>query len=568
MLCGHEEDPMRGRFRLGQGGLERIAGIILVVSTLGAYWYLRQCDFTLFDDPGYVFANRLVITGLNRANVVWAFTTFSASNWHPLTWLSHMLDCNLYGLNPAGHHLTNLFFHIGNALLLFLFLREATNQTWRSFLVAALFSLHPLHVESVAWISERKDVLSTFFWMLALVAYGGYARRSGVPRYFLVLFLFALGLMAKPMVVTLPFVLILMDYWPLKRFSFLKDGSQPGFAEGDGPAASIPMSRLIWEKIPFVILSAASSMVTVFAQSEGRAVMTLENLHFGARVANALVSYVRYVLYMLWPKDLAVFYPHPGSSLDPRLVAASALLLVGMSVAVMHQASRRPYLIVGWLWYLGALVPVIGLVQVGNQALADRYTYVPLVGLFVAMVWGLSDLFARCRVRRIFTVSLVCAVFLALIVATRSQLRYWENTKTLFEHTLGVTENNYLAHFLLAQVAKIEGNLDKAAFHNSKALEFNSVYVAKLHNRWGYYLAEQGLLEDAIAEFSEAIQICPDYANSHNNLGVALARKARFDEAIEHFTEALRISPNDPHIRESLRNVEVERERVRRSSIH
>jgi tetratricopeptide (TPR) repeat protein len=223
---------------------------------------------------------------------------------------------------------------------------------------------------------------------------------------------------------------------------------------------------------------------------------------------------------------------------------------------------------VGWLWYLGALVPVIGLVQVGNQALADRYTYVPLVGLFVAMVWGLSDLFARCRVRRIFTVSLVCAVFLALIVATRSQLRYWENTKTLFEHTLGVTKNNYLAHFLLAQVAKIEGNLDKAAFHNSKALEFNSVYVAKLHNRWGYYLAEQGLLEDAIAEFSEAIQICPDYANSHNNLGVALARKARFDEAIEHFTEALRISPNDPNIRESLRNVEVERERVRRSLIH
>jgi protein O-mannosyl-transferase len=568
MLCGHEEDPMRGRFCSRRRGLERIAGLILVVSTLGAYWHLRHCDFTFFDDPGYVFLNPSVIAGLNRVNVVWAFTTFSAANWHPLTWLSHMLDCSLYGLNPAGHHLTSLFFHVGNVLLLFLFLREATNQTWRSFIVAALFSLHPLHVESVAWIAERKDVLSTFCWMLALVAYGGYARRSGAPRYLLVLFLFALGLMAKPMLVTFPFVLILMDYWPLQRLSSLKTGSEPGFEEEDISAALIPMSRLIWEKIPFVILSAASSIVTVIAQSGGRAVMTLEYLGFAARVSNALVSYVRYILFMLWPKDLAVFYPHPCNTLNPWLVLASALLLAGLTVAVIYQASRRPYLVVGWLWYLGTLVPVIGLVQVGNQALADRYTYIPLVGLFIAMVWGLSDLFAHCRVRRIFTISLVCAVFLALILTTRSQLRYWENTNTLFGHTLKVTEDNYLAHFLLAQVAKMEGDLDTAAFHKSKALEFNPLYVAKFHNRWGYYLAELGSPEDAIAEFSEAIQIYPDYANAHNNLGVMLARKERFDEAIEHFTVALRISPNDPNIHESLRNAQIERERVRRSVSH
>jgi protein O-mannosyl-transferase len=570
--------------------LERILGLILLVGTIGTYWHLQLCDFIRFDDPFYVTANNHVRSGFNRANVIWAFTTFDASNWHPLTWLSHMLDCSLFGLNPAGHHLTNLFLHLGSTLLLFLFFREATNQTWRSFIVAALFALHPLHVESVTWVSERKDVLSAFFWMFALVAYARYAQRSGATTYLAVLLLFALGLMAKPMVVTFPLVLLLLDYWPLGRTGPLSSLPFVGkvvrmssctlpvpIPSREGRIASLDSTRfsleeasqrgrwgyLLWEKFPFFLLSAASCVVTYLAQTEGRAIRTLEVIPFVIRVENALVSYLRYILNMLWPHNLTIFYPHPVHSLEPWLVSASALLLAGVSVAAVHQASRHPYFIVGWLWYLGTLVPVIGLVQVGNQGMADRYTYIPLIGLFVAVVWGISDFFERWRVRRLFTVSFVCAVCFALIVTTKSQLRYWQNDYTLFEQALRVTRNNYLAHLLLAQVASMDGNPDKSLFHRQKAVEINPAFVAMMHNRWGYYQAEQGQLDEAISEFAEAIQIRPDYANAHNNLGVVLERKGQLDEAIASFLEALRISPENVRVRKSLEIVEREKSQFR-----
>jgi protein O-mannosyl-transferase len=536
--------------------LERILGLVLLAGTIGTYWHLQRCDFIHFDDPFYVTSNYYVRSGINRASAIWAFTTFHSSNWHPLTWLSHMLDCDLFGLNPAGHHLTNLFFHLGSTLLLFLFLRETTNQTWRSFVVAALFSLHPLHVESIAWVSERKDVLSTFFWMLALVAYVRYVRQPGTYGYLLVLLLFSLGLMAKPMVVTFPFVLLLLDYWPLRR---------TGQATMT-PSKGAEWSRLVREKVPFIALSVASSIVTVFAQAEGRAIRTLDVIPLGMRIENALVSYILYISNMLWPHDLSIFYPHPVNSLEPWLILLSAFMLAGLSAVAVQQASSRPYFLVGWLWYLGTLAPVIGLVQVGDQGMADRYTYIPLVGLFVVMVWGLSDLLENLRVRRIFTVPLVCVVCFALIVSTRSQLLYWQSDYTLFEQALKVTKNNYLAHLLLAQVFKMDGDPDKAAFHRRKAVEINPAFVARMYNRWGYYFAEQEQLDEAVADFEEAIQVHPDYASAHNNLGVVLARKGQFNEAIAHFAEALRISPADVRILESLNNAKAERDRVCTSS--
>jgi protein O-mannosyl-transferase len=540
--------------------LERVLGFILLVGTIGTYWYLLHCDFVFFDDPPYVTENPQVRMGLNRASLSWAFTTFHSSNWHPLTWLSHMLDCDLYGLNPAGHHLTSLFFHVGNTLLLFLVLREATGTNWRSFFVAALFSLHPLHVESVAWVSERKDVLSTFFWMLTLLAYVRYVRQPGIWRYLWVFLLFALGLLAKPMLVTLPFVLLLLDYWPIARTS-------PGSPFGDGRQRG-EWGRLFLEKAPLFLLSTASSVVTYLAQSEGGAVVPLDGLSFGVRVANGLVACVLYLFNTLWPTNLTIFYPHPGISIEPWLVMVSAVFLLGLSGVAMQQASRRPYLLVGWLWYLGTLVPVIGLIQVGDQAMADRYTYIPLIGLFIAMVWGLTAVFESCKVRRIFVAPLVCTVFLALIVGTHRQLRHWQTTTSLFEHSLRVTKNNYLAYFILSQVKAVNGDLDEAHFHYDKAVEINPGFVAKMHNRTGYYFAEQGQLDVAMSEFEKAIQIFPDYSNAHNNLGVVLAKKAHYDEALAHFAEALRISPGNVKVLESVKNVETDRERMRASQSH
>jgi protein O-mannosyl-transferase len=550
---------------LPRENLDRLLGLILLVSTIGAYWYLLHCDFIFFDDPAYVTENSRVRAGLSWQNVSWAFTTFSASNWHPLTWLSHMLDCNLYALNPAGHHLTNLLFHVGNTLLLFLFLRETTGRIGRSFVVAALFSLHPLHVESVAWVSERKDVLSIFLWMLALVAYVRYAERRETLKYLCVLFPFAIGLMAKPMMVTFPFVLLLLDYWPLGRVSLVKSVVEPGFPGFCPGVRQVPIRSIIWEKVPFFLLSLISSAITLLAQSEGGAVRSLDSLSLITRVSNALVSYVHYMFNMLWPNDLTPFYPHPGNSVDLWLGLGSALLLAALSLAAFQQALRRPYFIVGWLWYIGALVPVIGLVQVGDQALADRYTYIPLIGLFIAIVWGLGDFFESRRTRPIFVASLVCSILLVLIIVTRSQLRYWQNTTSLFEHTLRVTNHNYLAHFTLSQVAKVNGDLDKALFHHGKAVEMNSGFVAKMHNRAGYHLAEQGQLDDAISSFAEAIKVQSDYANAHNNLGVALARKAEYQEALAHFAQALRISPGNPKVLESVKNLEADMARIRAS---
>lgn len=362
--------------------------LILILAIFTVFWQVRSHDFVNYDDDKYVTENRDVKAGLTTQSIIWAFTTTHASNWHPLTWLSHMLDISLFGLNPGWHHLTNLLFHIANTLLLFLILRGMTEEFWKSAFVAALFALHPLHVESVAWIAERKDVLSTFFWMLTILAYAYYVKHPVLRRYLFVLFSFLLGLMSKPMLVTLPFVLLLLDYWPLGRFQMEESGitRNPKKHKSKHPEYQKSIAlRLVREKTPFFVLAGFSSIITFIAQQHGGTVRSLEFLPVKTRVANALISYVAYIGKMIWPFNLAVLYPHPGTTLPMWQTILAGLFLLFISYLVIRKVKKLPYLSIGWFWYVGTLVPVIGLVQVGAQSMADRYTYIPLIGLFIRL---------------------------------------------------------------------------------------------------------------------------------------------------------------------------------------
>jgi hypothetical protein len=452
---------------------------VLTLSTLAVYWQVQGHAFVTYDDYQYVVENPHVRHGLTLRGIAWAFTTGYASNWHPLTWLSHMLDCTLYGLNPMGHHVNSLLLHLANTLLLFWVLRRMTTALWRSAFVAALFALHPLHVESVAWVAERKDLLSTLFWMMTMGAYALYVERPGLGRYLFTLLLFALGLMAKPMLVTLPFVLLLLDYWPLGRRHH-------------------PPLRLIREKLPFFALTAISSMITFSVQKSWGAVIF--TLPLKDRIANALVSYVTYIAKTIWPANLACFYPHPLDTLPLWQVGGSLLLLVSISVFVIRARQRCPYLPVGWFWYLGTLVPVIGLVQVGAQAMADRYTYVPLIGLFLITAWTAAEVGSKGSALRMSLWVGMLIPFLA--VGSWLQAQSWQTSVTLFEHTLTVTRNNLIAH----------NNLGNNPNH------------ATSHNNLGSVFMQQGRLQEAIAHLSKAVQIDPEMQEARYNLRIALQR--------------------------------------------
>ena len=533
---------------LAIGFRHRILGLVLICATAGVYWQVQHNDFIQYDDPYYVTANRHVQAGLTKEGISWAFGSFAAANWHPLTWLSHMLDCQIYGLNPAGHHLTNLIFHVANTLLVLLLLRRLTGDLWRSFLVAGLFAVHPLHVESVAWIAERKDILCAFFSMLVLLSYGRYVE-TGKPRFYLLsLFLFGMGLLTKPMIVTLPFVLVLLDYWPLDRFPVKKRRKITG-------SETVSLKKLVVEKIPFLAFSAASSIITIVAQTKGGALQAFNTLPIGLRAINGMVSYVRYLLNTLLPKDLAVFYPHPGDSLSRQLGLSALLLIAVISAMAIYRIARQPYLFVGWFWFTGALIPVIGLVQVGSQALADRYTYFPHVGLFIAFVWGLSDVLSRWRVAIRLRCLLWGTIVCAFMVSTWVQVRYWQNSSVLFEHALRVTRDNYVAHFVLSRELGAQGMLDKALSHYSKAVEISPAFVAMMHNRIGYHLYSEGEYEAAATQFTGALDIQSDYIDAHNNLGVVLAHQGCYDEAIHHLNRVLVLSPGHRQAAESLENL-------------
>ena len=468
--------------------------VLLALITVAVYLPVIDLGFVVFDDNHYLTANPRVQAGLTWKGARWALTSVHAANWHPVTWLSHMLDCQLYGLKPAGHHVTNLIFHTANTLLLFGLLKRLTGAFWRSAMVAALFALHPLHVESVAWAAERKDVLSTFFFMLTLLAYASYAQgarggrqedvsslkpgasilnpasrptNSASPVYLLSLVCFALGLMSKPMLVTLPFVLLLLDCWPLNRFQL----------SALNPQSSV-LWRLVAEKTPFFVLSAASCVVTVIAQHKGGALSALEGVtgvSVASRIINTPVSYVWYLAKLLWPSGLAVLYPYNRFYPMSQVILATALLIVLTGVA-LWQGRRRAYLSVGWLWYLGTLVPVIGLVKVGAQSIADRYTYIPAIGLFIVFAWGVADLTARWPKRTLPLAVGAAAVLAACALAVGVQLRYWQNTESLFRRTLAVTRNNYIAY-----------------------------------NNLGLYVAERGELELGKKYYRSAMQIAPKY---------------------------------------------------------
>jgi len=511
--------------------------MLLAAGILFCYWQVSNHEFVNYDDDEYVTENRHVQEGLTRESVTWAFTTTHTGNWHPLTWLSHMLDCTLFGLDAGRHHMINVLLHLANALLLFAVFQRMSGALWRSGFVAALFALHPLHVESVAWVAERKDVLSTLFWILTMWSYARYVECPGVGRYLLVMVLFVLGLMAKPMLVTLPFVLLLMDYWPLRR---LRGGEadKKGTIQGDRQS----FSRLVWEKAPLFGWAVASSVITFMAQKAAGAVSSLEAFPLPLRIGNALVSYVTYIRKMVWPQDLAVFYPHPQTV--PLWEALGVgIVLASLSALVIRGGRKRPYLVVGWFWYLGTLVPVIGIVQVGLQGLADRYTYVPLIGLFVIMAWSVDEAMAGWRLRKPAIGILGGVVILGIMLCTWIQIRYWKNTISLFEHALKVTADNWVAHNNLGNALLDKGNVNEAIHHFGEALRIKPGF-AKAHNNLGNALLRQGKVEEAMSHYVEALRIQPEYDKARYNLATAMLNQGRIQEAVHHYAEVLRVEPD------------------------
>ena len=576
--------------------------VLLTIATLAVFWQVTDHEFINFDDNRYITENRHVLSGISPATLKWALTTSYTGYWHPLTWLSHMLDVQLFGLNAGRHHLMNVFLHIINTLLLFLILRRTTKALWSSAFVAALFALHPLHVESVAWAAERKDVLSTLFWMLTLGAYAYYAERPGYRRYLLTLVCFLLGLMAKPMLVTIPFVLLLFDYWPLGRFQPAQhadpDSRQAARPEGrvrkkrkavkspavkavdreERPAYPVrwPMIRpLLLEKAPFLALSLISSVITIINQQRA-AMPSLQALPVDTRIANALVAYVKYIGIMIWPRDLAVFYPRPDAQ-PWWLVLGATFVLLAVSWLVIRKTRRFPYLGVGWLLYLGTLLPVIGLLQAGSQAMADRYSYVSLIGIFIMVAWGVPDYLKNWPPRKAILGALSGIAILACIFLTWLQLRFWQNSETLFLHTLKVTTNNVVAHNNLGTALLDRGDIEDAMSHFQAALRIDPKACEGMEQpgdglrkirpdgqghrgippgppdkSGGRRILEQPrccLRADraetarSVEAFERALQINPEFDEAWNDLGNAYAESGAIAKAIPAFRQALKLNP-------------------------
>jgi len=505
-----------------------VVAFLLFLATLVLYYPTLQNGFVNFDDTEYVTSNAHVLQGPTLHNLAWALTAATAANWHPLTWISHMLDVKLFGLNPAGHHGQSVFWHAVDVVLLFLLLTRATGLVGRSAIVAGLFAVHPLNVESVAWVSERKTVLSTFFLLLALGAYGWYARKPQVRTYLLVALCFALGLMSKPMVITLPFMLLLLDFWPLERF----------------PAT--PVSKLVLEKVPLLVLVAASAILTVYAQRAGGAVGRVELLPLAVRLKNAIFAFPVYIEKAFWPSGLAVFYPHPEGSLALWKVLLAAVMLATISALAWRFRERR-YLPVGWMWFLGTMIPMIGIVQVGRQAWADRYAYIPLWGLFVIVVWLLSDAAARTGLSRMARVAVALAVLFGYFASARVQIRCWRNSYTLFAQAIQATGPNGIAEGNLGSALMEMGRPDLALPHLERAIELIPT-LGTAHYNLGTLLQHRNDLVGAEREYRLALKYASDEreaAQTHNNLGVLFTQSGRRDDAVAEYTEALRLNPNE-----------------------
>ena len=525
-------------------GRELFICLFIIVATYCVYQQVGGHEFVTFDDGLYVTENLRVKNGLNLENIAWSFTTTHSSNWHPLTWMSHMLDVSVFGMNPGSHHLVNVFFHLANSLLLFFVFRQMTADVWQSAFVAALFAIHPLHVESVAWVAERKDVLSTFFWILTVWFYVGFVKDRTASRYLAALLFFSLGLMAKPMLVTLPFVLLLLDYWPLRRLEFRR------LDRDRYPYNTLSWFDLIIEKVPFFVFTAASCAVTFYAQQSGGSVASLEVFPLGVRIANAVVAYISYIAKMLWPVHLSAFYPH-SYSLPMWQVAGAGLLLMLIFWGCILTVKRWPYLLVGWLFYLGTLFPVIGLIQVGEQSMADRYTYVPLIGIFIILGWGLPDLLKKWRYQKIGVVLGSALLLPALMVTTWLQVRHWSDNIEFYEHMIKVTDNNFMAHYNLGVYLADNHQIDEAIKHYREAISIKPGHV-NANNNLGNALVIKGKHREAVQRYMNALSRAPDDPEIHNNLGVVLVHSEKYAQAIGHFKMALKIRPNYIEARQNL----------------
>jgi tetratricopeptide (TPR) repeat protein len=525
---------------------EILVSLMLSMMILVCYQPVSDYGFINYDDTIYVTDNVHVQAGLTMEGLIWAFRDMkSSSNWHPLTWISHMLDWQLFRANAGGHHWTNVIFHLINTILLFSLLRLMTGSVWRSACVAAFFAVHPINVESVAWVAERKNVLSTCFGLLTLLFYVLYIREPVWKRYLPVLVFFALGLMAKPMLVTLPFLMLLLDLWPLGRFPIhpsTRGAPRPLGGSLQAPRQPMTFSSLLLEKIPLLLMTSGSVMLTILAAKTGGALTTFTHFPLTLRLANSLHAYTAYIGKFFWPRDLAVFYPYPGN-LAPWQTILSGFLIASVTVLVLKQARLRPYLLVGWFWFLGTLVPVIGLVQVGLQGMADRYAYLPLIGLFIMLVWGVVD-FAGHSVRyRMFVIFLFALLILAGGVFTHNQLRFWESSRSLFTHALSVTKQNDIAHSNLARPLFQEGDWEGAASHYREAIRINPRYPNH-YNNLGAVLVHQGKIDEAMIQYRKALTLNPRHAEALFNMGLAMEALKRWSEADAFYEMLLREDPD------------------------
>jgi len=513
--------------------LRRVIGLLLMLVTLLAYLPATYNDFINFDDDDYVTENPMVQKGLTWTGIQWAFTTFHAANWHPITWVSHMADCELFHLNPGGHHFVNILFHTANAILLFMLLLRLTGALWPGAFIAALFAWHPLHVESVAWVSERKDVLSTLFALLALLSYTRFVKENSRRSFWVALIYFALGLMSKSMLVTLPFVMLLLDYWPLQRIQ-----------------KQAPETRNVWhcvlEKWPFFLLAALSSVVTCWAQ-KNEAVASLAKVPLDLRLENVAMAYPGYLFKAVWPAKLAVFYPLP-KQISWFLAATAATALMLISAVVWRARKTSPYLLMGWLWFLGTLVPVIGLVQVGDQAMADRYTYFPLVGIFIAVTFLIESWVNRLSLPKFGPAAAATLTLTLCLVLTKNQMGYWRDSESLFTHALAVTKDNATARLNLGAAFETKGKTNEAFLQYHEALQLNPQSY-EIYNNIGKLLYEMNKPEEALGYCLAAVQLNPKRASLHNNLGLVFVALGRFDEAMSQFSEAAHLDAGyaSPH---------------------
>ena len=511
-----------------------LISLFLVISVLICYWQVKDFEFINFDDPTYVTDNQAVLSGINKDSIIWAFSFEDKSNtyWHPLSWLSHMLDVQLYGLNPGQHHLTNVIFHCLNSLLLFFVLLRTTGAIWQSALVATLFAVHPINVESVAWVTERKNVLSTFFCLLTLMTYAFYTEKPGNFRYAVMFICFVLGLLAKPMLVTLPFVLLLLDNWPLDRLNLLQPGAERWRI----------LFNLFLEKIPLFLTSGLSIYLASASIQNSGLYISLQSTPVTLRIANALVSYIKYIGILIWPQNLAVFYPFPRTVGTYQILGA-LLVIVCISILVMTAYKKQTYLMIGWFWFLGTFVPVIGLIQAGLwPALADRWAYVPMIGLFIILAWGLFEILARWPLQKFKFAVILLMVAGCLMAVSWKQIGYWKNSVTLFNRAVVVTKNNFIAQNNLGHALLMRDEITEAAEHFRKSSEINPGFAAA-HLNMAMVLDRQGKLEQAIKHYVKALEIKPNNTDAHNNLGSTWYRLGRTDKAYAHYLAAIKINP-------------------------